>query len=266
MARGNRKLVIPDDGDTVEPIDSASSNTADSGTVEEDNGPKPIIFDGTEPVPDGAGDSVDTGKPGRVDTGSIFGGTDTSGDGNGNIGDGGNSGTTRRDDLYYYNADGSIKRNRDGTPTAKRQRRGSSQTTYKTNLSLKEETERVAALFYVSHKFISVPVPEMELSVEESMILARPVTPILDRAGIKPPQWAADLAILGQAFVEVYGPRLVMIRLRMAEEKKAKEAATKARSVPTVSRNDFRQQNFAAPSTPMNENAVFEAGPGPFKP
>lgn len=145
------------------------------------------------------------------------------GDDNGGGGDGDGIDT----DLYQRNADGSVKRNADGSPRKKRGRKagsGSSGTTSKNPLSV----SGIEALLFSTHAILSAALntPELELEKIESQALAEATANVARHyptsISAKTIDWCALATCLGLT----YGPRVVLVRNRLAKERERKEPGT----------------------------------------
>jgi hypothetical protein len=178
---------------------------------------------------DGGGLGGDSGRP-RVG-GSIGGG------------DGGDGGD------YYLNADGSIKRNKDGSPRRKRAARGSGGSrgnTGKTSKARPLHIGGIEALLLSTHAMAAAFVSEMKLEKSEAHQLAEAIS---DVAKFYPNAVLTDQQVatinLFIALAMVYGPRLYLISARMKEDraKKAKPAGAKAQA--------------AQPPAPVSAASVF---------
>jgi len=72
--------------------------------------------------------------------------------------------------------------------------------------------------------------PELELSDNEANMLARPMSEILSMYGVEiDPKVMAWMELAGAASY-VYGPRIAMVRMRLAEEKAKRNAETKGKT------------------------------------
>lgn len=147
------------------------------------------------------------------------------GDDNGGGGDGDGIDT----DLYQRNADGSVKRNADGSPRKKRGRKagsgsGSSGTTSKNPLSV----SGIEALLFSTHAILSAALntPELELEKIESQALAEATANVARHyptsISAKTIDWCALATCLGLT----YGSRVVLVRNRLAKERERKEPGT----------------------------------------
>lgn len=145
----------------------------------------------------------------------------------GTVGDGlggGDSGDGIESDLYQRNADGSVKRNADGSPRRKRGRKagsGSGGNTSKNPVSV----SGIEALLFSTHAILSAALntPEIMLEKVESQGLAEAVANVARHyptsISAKTIDWAALATCLGLT----YGPRVVLVRQRMAKERERKE-------------------------------------------
>lgn len=164
-------------------------------------------YSGTTPSGEGeGGDSLE-----RV---SIAAAGDASG--GGDIGDGLDA------DIYQRNADGSVKRNADGTPRRKRGPRkgggsGSSASASKNPISV----SGIEALLFSTHAIISAALhtPELALEKVESQVLAEATANVARHYPTSISAKTIDWAALATCLAFTYGPRAVMIRQRLDAER-----------------------------------------------
>jgi hypothetical protein len=76
-----------------------------------------------------------------------------------------------------------------------------------------------ASIIGVIHAVIAVRVPEMSLEQPEAEAIAGATVPIMARWGVPAvPEWFGEVVVLGAVLREVYGPRMIAIKLRKMTE------------------------------------------------
>jgi hypothetical protein len=159
------------------------------------------------------------------------------------IGPGTDNGTD--DDNYARDADGNVKRNKDGSPQRKRGRKsgsaGSRNATGGASRKddLKGSIDALTNILALTHMGIATVsnTPEMALSEDEAKLLANAAVPVLEQFDFKPdPRFTAVFGLVVVAG-QIYVPRAVLIRMRKAEERAAR-AKPVYESTSTAHQND----------------------------
>lgn len=185
----------------------------------------PSLGIGGEGIPAGGGAGGDGGSGGGSlgDLGSGVG----SGDGREQLFqiDPGTGGDAGRDD-YVRDADGNIKRNRDGTPRRKRGRKaglgaqgGSGQ-----KVSRTDAVNNLTGVLMMLHAGLATAAkaPELNLEEGEARMLADPLAQIAEHYNFAPSKEVQlAMALIGAAGM-VYGPRVINIRNRLKKEAQEK--------------------------------------------
>ena len=128
------------------------------------------------------------------------------------------------DDSFARNDDGTVKRNKDGSPRRKRGRKsgGSNASRKATNPhDLKASIDALTNMLALSHQGIAIiaNVPEMALNADEARLLATATVPVLEQFDFKPdPRFTAVFGLVMVAG-QIYVPRAVLIRMRRSEER-----------------------------------------------
>lgn len=169
-------------------------------------------FAGTSNGPDDQPNGLDGGA---IDPASAAGiGTDGGGIGGDTIGDG---------DNYVRNADGTVKRNRDGSPRRKRGRKAGNKNPSGNTANLKGSIDALTSMLFVGHTMLAgvTNIRELEIDQEEAKLLANGAVPVLDMFDFAPdPRFVAVFGLLA-ACGQVYGPRVYLYKMRMQQEKDA---------------------------------------------
>lgn len=137
-------------------------------------------------------------------------------------------------DDYARNPDGSIKRNKDGSPQRKRGRKsgsGGSGGNFKAstggNKALKDSIDSLSQIIGIVHLGLSSvsKCPELKLDASESEALAKATANVLAQFDVTPdPKVTAVVGLVTTAGT-IYGPRAFLIRTRKAEEKESKKSS-----------------------------------------
>lgn len=143
--------------------------------------------------------------------------------GGGSGGTGGGNGGSGTDDDFVRDADGNIKRNKDGTPRRKRGRKagsGNSQSPRKTGADLKGSIDTLSRTLAMLHLGVAgvTKTPELELDTAEADMLANATVNVLREFDITPDPKTEAIFGLIIAASTVYGPRVYVIRKRWQEE------------------------------------------------
>lgn len=197
-----------------------------SGKLDAAERPDAADFGGTDDNDDdssGSGDGSGVGS-GPIDAGAIFGaGGGSSGDDTGS-GDGSGSGDA---DEFVRNADGSIKRNKDGSPRKRRGRKPGVSNRPGAPSKAKLSVEGVTALLLSIHTMgaAALKTPELALTEGEAQSMASAVANVARHypTQIDPRvlDWSNLIMCLGMA----YGPRLYNIRERQEQERRQRRAS-----------------------------------------
>lgn len=181
-------------------------------------------FDGTgsDPIGSGGGDA------GAIDPASLV--AAGPGTGAGTAGDAGSG--PGDDDGYERDANGNVKRNKDGSPRRKRGRKsgdnsgrgfaGSAKAQSKDDL--KRSIDALSNILLVSHLGLSgvTNIPEIALEKSEADLLANATVPVLEQFDFTPdPRFVAVFGLI-MACGKVYGPRAYLYRVRKENERAEK--------------------------------------------
>lgn len=209
------------------------------GVAGSDSGDGSLVSDGGG---SGGGSGGDGGSWGDL-FGAELGNPRTGSDDSGGSASTGDDGYVYRDGEPVYNKDGSQRRKRG---------RGSSSAASGTRKQ-KVPVDALARFLAFAHMAVAgvTSTPELNLEEKESVMLARPLADILGLYNVEIDPRAMAMMELAGAASYIYGPRFMLIRMRLKEEKLARTQrntppveTTEPPTMNGVSVTDFTDASF----------------------